>query len=135
MGVDVLLDEKGDVKLCDFDAARLFTAERAKLDTVIGTPVYMAPEAIMNQGSVMGAEDVWSLGCLVWEILSGKRPWYHLDNEWAMIFSMNQHEPPIVLDVLQSNPDCNELLQACFHYDPASRPSAKQLLDMPWLAV
>lgn len=45
---------------------------------------YMAPEVIRasERGGRMGAADIWSMGCVVLEITTGRKPWQHLDNEW-----------------------------------------------------
>jgi mitogen-activated protein kinase kinase kinase len=50
-----------------------------------GTPMYMAPEVIRSNeksSGRLGAADIWSLGCVVLEISTGKKPWSNLDNEW-----------------------------------------------------
>jgi len=48
-----------------------------------GTPMYMSPEVIKNdKRGRLGAMDIWSLGCVVLEFATGKKPWSNLDNEW-----------------------------------------------------
>lgn len=48
-----------------------------------GTPMYMSPEVIKNDTCGRhGAMDIWSMGCVVLEFATGKKPWSHLDNEW-----------------------------------------------------
>jgi len=48
-----------------------------------GTPMYMSPEVIKNdKRGRYGAMDIWSLGCVVLECATGKKPWSNLDNEW-----------------------------------------------------
>jgi mitogen-activated protein kinase kinase kinase len=48
-----------------------------------GTPMYMSPEVIKNdKRGRHGAMDIWSLGCVVLEFATGKKPWSNLDNEW-----------------------------------------------------
>lgn len=48
-----------------------------------GTPMYMSPEVIKNdRRGRHGAMDIWSLGCVVLEFATGKKPWSNLDNEW-----------------------------------------------------
>lgn len=52
-------------------------------NSLTGTPMYMSPEVIRNnkQGR-HGAMDIWSLGCVVLECATGRKPWSNLDNEW-----------------------------------------------------
>jgi len=48
-----------------------------------GTPMYMSPESIKNdRRGRHGATDIWSMGCVVLEFATGKKPWSNLDNEW-----------------------------------------------------
>jgi mitogen-activated protein kinase kinase kinase len=50
-----------------------------------GTPMYMAPEVIKGNKSSrsrLGCMDIWSLGCVVLELITGRKPWSNLDNEW-----------------------------------------------------
>jgi len=47
--------------------------------------MYMSPEIIKNdRGGRMGAMDIWSLGCIVLELTTGRKPWSNLDNEWYL---------------------------------------------------
>lgn len=52
-------------------------------NSLTGTPMYMSPEIIKNdKKGRRGAMDIWSLGCVVLEFATGKKPWSNLDNEW-----------------------------------------------------
>jgi mitogen-activated protein kinase kinase kinase len=52
-------------------------------NSLTGTPMYMSPEIIRNdKKGRYGAMDIWSLGCVVLEFATGKKPWSNLDNEW-----------------------------------------------------
>jgi mitogen-activated protein kinase kinase kinase len=101
-----LLDSYGNIKYSDFGAAKVFakqgktkagvTMARTNLNSMTGTPMYMSPEGLMEivlwLTSVItgadkgrhGALDIWSLGCCVLEMATGRRPWANLDNEWAV---------------------------------------------------
>lgn len=67
---NLLLDEKGYVKLVDFGFAKKLQTGR-KTWTFCGTPEYVAPEVILNRGHDISA-DYWSLGVLMFELLTGK---------------------------------------------------------------
>lgn len=52
-------------------------------NSLTGTPMYMSPEVIKNdKHGRNGAMDIWSLGCVVLECATGRKPWSNLDNEW-----------------------------------------------------
>jgi tetratricopeptide (TPR) repeat protein/predicted Ser/Thr protein kinase len=77
---NVLVTESGEVKLLDFGIARLLGAEQTGLATQPGiardsplTPAYAAPEQLRGE-SVSTATDIYSLGCLTYEVLTGRRP-------------------------------------------------------------
>ena len=102
---DVLLDHLGVIKFVDFGASKLLAKGHHKtmvrngksvappfLDpgarrpshSLTGTPMYMSPEIIKNDHRGRhGAMDLWSLGCVVLECATGRKPWsQNLDNEW-----------------------------------------------------
>ena len=52
-------------------------------NSLTGTPMYMSPEVIKNdKRGRHGAMDIWSMGCVVLECVTGRKPWSNLDNEW-----------------------------------------------------
>lgn len=67
---NLLLDSKGYVKLVDFGFAKKLQTGR-KTWTFCGTPEYVAPEIILNRGHDISA-DYWSLGVLMFELLTGE---------------------------------------------------------------
>uniref|UniRef100_T1J2D2 cGMP-dependent protein kinase n=1 Tax=Strigamia maritima TaxID=126957 RepID=T1J2D2_STRMM len=69
---NLILDEKGYVKLVDFGFAKKLPSGR-KTWTFCGTPEYVAPEIILNKGHDVAA-DYWSLGVLIYELLTGSPP-------------------------------------------------------------
>ncbi|XP_055838157.1 cGMP-dependent protein kinase, isozyme 2 forms cD5/T2 isoform X2 [Episyrphus balteatus] len=69
---NLLLDERGYVKLVDFGFAKKLQSGR-KTWTFCGTPEYVAPEVILNRGHDISA-DYWSLGVLMFELLTGTPP-------------------------------------------------------------
>ena len=55
--------------------------------------MYMSPEVIRNnKRGRQGAMDIWSLGCVVLECATGRKPWSNLDNEWCVLLLL--HQPP-----------------------------------------
>src|SRR6266513_3935766 len=74
---NILLDAKGEAHLTDFGLARLVESESSVTHTldVLGTPSYMAPEqAIGNNAAVSSATDVYGLGAVLYQLLTGQPP-------------------------------------------------------------
>ena len=74
---NILLDEKGEPHLTDFGLARLVESESTVTRTVdvLGTPSYMAPEqAAGNNASVSSATDVYGIGAVLYQLLTGQPP-------------------------------------------------------------
>ena len=74
---NLLLDSDGYVKLCDFGFAKKI-GHGKKTWTFCGTPEYVAPEIILNKGHDLSA-DYWSLGILMFELLTGAPPFSGAD--------------------------------------------------------
>ncbi|KAI0304647.1 kinase [Russula brevipes] len=152
---NILLDHLGVIKFVDFGAAKILaknhrTMMRSRRPTeglfggglgvglsssLTGTPMYMSPEVIKNDTrGRQGAMDIWSMGCVVLEFATGKKPWSHLDNEWTIMYHIGvatQHPPlpePDQLSELGIN-----FIRACLTVDPAQRPNAFELMDHPWM--
>ena len=70
---NIFLDENGDAKLGDFGLARVMNQESMYAQTNVGTPYYMSPEQI-NEQKYNEKSDIWSLGCLVYEMAALRPP-------------------------------------------------------------
>ena len=70
---NILLDAKGHVKITDFGLSKILDEENDKAFTICGTPQYLAPEVLLKKGYDKGV-DWWSLGCVMYEMLTGKLP-------------------------------------------------------------
>jgi len=68
-----MLDSDGHLKLADFGLAKLSVKVDQDIKTFCGTPEYLAPEIILGQGYTK-AVDWWALGCVLYEMMSGKHP-------------------------------------------------------------
>ncbi|NUQ00428.1 MAG: serine/threonine protein kinase, partial [Armatimonadetes bacterium] len=92
---NILLDGKGRAKVADFGIAKVMSeaSSRQSLVTVAGTPVYMAPEIILQQ-TVDGRADLYSLGCMLYELSTGRRPFEGSYPEVAMMKTMPGSRPP-----------------------------------------
>jgi len=126
--LNVLLDGKNVAKLGDFGAA-LHVGE-ALSDFVEGSPYWMAPEVFDLELPASAACDIWSLGCTVIEFITGNPPNSELDAMTAMLQIVKEEHPPLPPKI--SN-ELASFLLLCFEQDPASRSTAKDLLNHEWI--
>ncbi|KAL2756199.1 hypothetical protein ACRALDRAFT_2103939 [Sodiomyces alcalophilus JCM 7366] len=141
---NILLDHHGIVKYVDFGAAKVIARQGKTLvhglnaskpnKSMTGTPMYMSPEVITGENpGRAGAVDIWSLGCVILEMVTGRRPWANLDNEWAIMYNIAQGNPPQLPSPDQLSPVGLDFLQRCFTRDPRKRASAVELLQHEWI--
>ncbi len=99
-----------------------------------GTPMYMSPEVIKGENpGHFGAVDIWSLGCVILEMATGRRPWANLDNEWAIMYNIAQGNPPQLPASDQLSPQGLDFLKRCFVRDSNKRATAVELLQHEWI--
>ncbi|KNC52794.1 STE/STE11 protein kinase [Thecamonas trahens ATCC 50062] len=118
------------MKIADFGASTTFsTVAPVHGHTLAGTPNFMAPEVIRQEGHSLKA-DIWSVGCLVIEMLTGLPPWPKSE-PMAVLFSVAQHKrtPPLPNGISAA---LGDFLARCFAHNPAQRPSAAALLRHAW---
>jgi mitogen-activated protein kinase kinase kinase len=139
---DILLDHNGVIKFVDFGAAKLIARQGRTLaaDTrqgqrsMTGTPMYMSPEVIRGGSTGRhGAVDIWSLGCVILEMATGRRPWASMDNEWAIMYHIAKGDPPQLPSRDQLSDQGIDFLTKCFDGDPVRRASAVELLQHEWI--
>ncbi|KAF3040978.1 Suppressor of Sensor Kinase (SLN1) [Didymella heteroderae] len=142
---NILLDHNGVIKFVDFGAAKLIARQgrtlavdnatrRGKQGSMTGTPMYMSPEVIKGDSTGRhGAVDIWSLGCVILEMATGRRPWASMDNEWAIMYHIAQGDPPQLPTRDQLSEQGIDFLMKCFDRDPNQRASAVELLQHDWI--
>ncbi|KAH8020234.1 hypothetical protein HPB51_025438 [Rhipicephalus microplus] len=69
---NVLVDGNGDLKVADFGFSRAFTPPVRSLTSKVGTLWYRAPEMLLGASSYSTPVDVWSIGCIFFELLTSK---------------------------------------------------------------
>jgi len=88
---NIFIGNDGSVKIMDFGVARLTTASVTGTGAIVGTADYMSPEQVKG-ARVDGRSDLFSVGCMFYEMLTGKRP-FHAENLMAIFFKITHDEP------------------------------------------
>ncbi|XP_007956135.1 mitogen-activated protein kinase kinase kinase 19 [Orycteropus afer afer] len=136
-GNNVMLMPTGIIKLIDFGCAKrlawagLNGTHSDMLKSMHGTPYWMAPEVI-NESGYGRKSDIWSIGCTVFEMATGKPPLASMDRMAAM-FYIGAHRglmPPLPDHFSEHAVD---FVRVCLTRDQHERPSALQLLKHPFL--
>ncbi len=74
------------------------------------------------------------MGCCVLEMVTGKKPWAHLDNEWAIMYHIGiSNKAPPLPDTSQWSAEGIDFLTQCFIRPAKDRPTAIELLEHPWI--
>ncbi len=84
---NILIDDRGNVKIADFGLARGFTVPFPELTHEVVTLWYRAPEILLGQASYTPSVDIWSVGCIYAEMLMGK-PLFEGECEIGQLFKI-----------------------------------------------
>ncbi|KAJ6596932.1 ste11-like protein [Mycena vulgaris] len=134
-GANILVDNKGGIKISDFGISKkvednLLTGNRMHRPSLQGSVFWMAPEVVKQSGHTRKA-DIWSVGCLVVEMLTGEHPWATLTQMQAIFKIGSSAKPTIPSDI---SSDAQDFLLRTFELDHEARPSAAELLQHAWVS-
>jgi serine/threonine protein kinase len=143
---NVFLAKDNQIKLGDFGLSRTVALDNLA-QTYVGSPFYMSPEVLMTRNN--GSErydfkaDIWSLGCIVYELISGRRPFDSKDLDDMILnfrissydFLSGQSLSPVCIDFLKRifRVNAEERIgfdEMCEHEFVLGRPSIKTIVDM-----
>ncbi|EKF39133.1 protein kinase, putative [Trypanosoma cruzi marinkellei] len=146
---NILITDKGRVKLSDFGTAKLLNRQHSQsLDRagraeaangndattyrLAGTLRWMAPELLRGSVGPTRASDMWSVGCALIEMLSTEAPWseYEFESE-EQIMNLLRYtvETPEVPECAEL-PELTAIAKRCLTIDPAVRPTCEELLQL-----
>ena len=132
-GANILVDHAGTCKLADFGASKrldiLTNADGER--SLRGTPYWMAPEVVKQSGHGRQA-DIWSVGCTVIEMCTGKPPFSNFTTHVAVLFHIAVSTTPPEFPENVGD-EGHEFLSLCFQHEPRERPSARALLKHPFI--
>ncbi|XP_077351665.1 mitogen-activated protein kinase kinase kinase 4 isoform X2 [Festucalex cinctus] len=138
-GANIFLTSSGLIKLGDFGCSVKLRNNTqtmpGEVNSTLGTAAYMAPEVITRaKGEGHGrAADIWSLGCVLIEMVTGKRPWHEYEHNFQIMYKVGMgHKPPIPEKLSREGKD---FLGHCLESEPKRRWTASMLLDHPFVKV
>ena len=92
---NILIADGGRAKVSDFGVAR-WADSRTHTGTMLGTPYYMSPEHIRSDGSIDGRADIWSVGVILYRLLTGSLP-FQGDHFEAILYQVLKAEPAVMV--------------------------------------
>lgn len=119
---NILLTEERDVKIADFSIAMITRADNTttQFTGFLGSPLYMSPEQI-NEYSLSGTSDIFSLGAVMYKLLSGHHP-FHADNLGAIHQKITQEDPLPITEYRKDLPEgMSYTLKRMLKKDPKRR--------------
>jgi serine/threonine protein kinase len=140
-----LVDADGVAKISDFGISKKneyqMAYQRVTRMSMQGSIYWMAPEVASAKG-YSAKVDIWSLGCLVLEMLTGTQPWNGVKGNIMLLLGQG-NTPPVPDDL---SPLAKDILEKCFRMyvhlvyifnvrDPEARPTASELLKHPFADV
>jgi len=102
---NIMLLKDGTLRVTDFGIARIMSSSKTQTGTILGTPSYMSPEQISGK-KVDGRSDLYSLGVMLYEMLTGEKP-FNGDSIAALLFQIANEPTP---DPRKINPEIPECL-------------------------
>lgn len=127
---NILVNPDGVIKITDFGVSSAVDVPTMTGNTLVGTPWYIAPEMIEGRPYDKSV-DIWSLGCTVLELATGRRP-YHNMRPHVALFKMTQARMPPIPKKL--SPVLRDFLKTCWVWNPTERPTPAHLRRHPFLA-
>ncbi|XP_024018126.1 serine/threonine-protein kinase mph1 isoform X2 [Morus notabilis] len=133
---------KGSLKLIDFGIAKAIMSDTTNIqrDSQVGTLSYMSPEAFMcNENDANGnpikcgrPSDIWSLGCILYQMVYGRTPFSDYKTFWAKFKVITDPNHEIRYEPV-SNPWLLDIMKKCLAWDRSERWRIPQLLQHPFL--
>ncbi|KAH0795363.1 TKL family protein kinase [Histomonas meleagridis] len=126
--LNVLLDDKGRAKICDFGSSKKFG--KTEIMTVnVGTPYWMAPELLSGHQNYDTKVDVYSYGIVLWEILFHKTPYNGCDH-LEVIHSVLDNDARPSFPGIWFPEELEDLINSCWERDPRNRPTFSTILKL-----
>ncbi len=135
---DNILLSGGAATVADFGIAKAISAARqaesgetlTSLGTSLGTPAYMAPEQVAGDPNVDQRADIYSLGCVAYEMLTGQTPFAGKSPQQMLAAHVMERPVPVAERRAGIPPSLATLVSRCLEKEPAARPQSASELVM-----
>ncbi len=115
------------VKVLDFGLAKVGASQHTQMNTVFGTPRYMSPEQCRSATSIDARSDIYSLGCVFFELITGRTPF--TGDLRTLLEAHKRAMPPRASQLVPDLPHAvDELIARMLAKDPAERPQTMAAL-------
>jgi tetratricopeptide (TPR) repeat protein len=134
---NIMIGDNGTYMITDFGvSAHAKSTLRKSLSTQFasaGTTAYMAPERFSKDNTPIKANDIWSLGAMVYEMVTGDVPFSSGTHIEGGILQKNGAEIPDLPGTF--SPELNQMIQMCLNENPWDRPTAEQIVEYAQIAI
>jgi serine/threonine protein kinase len=117
---NILLDNSGKPHICDFGVAHVEMSTITQTGATIGTPSYMSPEQVMGK-KIDKRSDIFSLGAILYELLTGKRPFEGESITTVIYKIVNEEAVPLTQLRKELPPEFEQIINKALAKDPDGR--------------
>jgi len=127
---NLLLDERGNIKISDFGLSNVLKPGKL-FSTWCGSPVYTPPEVVLRQQYNGVAMDVWSLGVILYVLVTGGMPWRLEANIVRNMDDLINGDYDIP-DFLRVSEECKDLISMMLVADSSKRATLEAIMNHKW---